>query len=49
MTVYDCAVKDRAGKEVSLYSYEGKVLLIVNRYGPDKKSQAFEPDIKGLL
>ena len=29
-TVYDFTVKDRAGKEVSLKEYEGKVLLIVN-------------------
>lgn len=30
MSVYDFSVKDRAGKEVSLSSYKGKVLLIVN-------------------
>ena len=29
-TVYDFTVKDRAGNEVSLKDYEGKVLLIVN-------------------
>ena len=29
-TVYDFNVKDRAGNEVSLKDYEGKVLLIVN-------------------
>ena len=29
-TVYDFAVKDRNGKEVSLSEYKGKVLLIVN-------------------
>ena len=29
-TVYNFTVKDRAGKEVSLKEYEGKVLLIVN-------------------
>ncbi len=29
-TVYDFAVKDRTGKEVSLSEYKGKVLLIVN-------------------
>ncbi len=29
-TVYDFMVKDRAGNEVSLKDYEGKVLLIVN-------------------
>ena len=29
-TVYDFTVKDRAGNEVSLSEYEGKVLLIVN-------------------
>lgn len=29
-TVYDFTVKDRAGKEVCLKEYEGKVLLIVN-------------------
>jgi glutathione peroxidase len=30
MTVYDFTVKDRAGNEVSLKDYQGKVLLIVN-------------------
>ena len=29
-TVYDFSVKDRAGNDVSLSEYEGKVLLIVN-------------------
>lgn len=29
-TVYDFTVKDRAGNDVSLKDYEGKVLLIVN-------------------
>lgn len=29
-TVYDFAVKDRMGKDVSLADYKGKVLLIVN-------------------
>jgi glutathione peroxidase len=29
-TVYDFTVKDRAGQDVSLKDYEGKVLLIVN-------------------
>ena len=29
-TVYDFIVKDRAGNDVSLSEYEGKVLLIVN-------------------
>lgn len=29
-TVYDCTVKDRAGNDVSLSEYQGKVLLIVN-------------------
>ena len=29
-TVYDFTVKDRAGSDVSLRDYEGKVLLIVN-------------------
>lgn len=29
-TVYDFTVKDRAGNDVSLMDYEGKVLLIVN-------------------
>ena len=29
-TVYDFTVKDRAGKDVSLSEYRGKVLLIVN-------------------
>ena len=29
-TVYDFAVKDRNGKDVSLSEYKGKVLLIVN-------------------
>ena len=29
-TIYDFNVKDRAGNEVSLKDYEGKVLLIVN-------------------
>ncbi|MBR5113761.1 MAG: glutathione peroxidase [Oscillospiraceae bacterium] len=29
-TVYDFTVRDRAGKEVSLSEYRGKVLLIVN-------------------
>ena len=29
-TVYDFTVKDRAGNDVSLKNYEGKVLLIVN-------------------
>ena len=29
-TVYDFAVKDREGKEVSLGEYKGKVLLVVN-------------------
>lgn len=29
-TVYDFTVKDRAGSDVSLKDYEGKVLLIVN-------------------
>ena len=28
--VYDFIVKDRAGNEVSLADYKGKVLLIVN-------------------
>ena len=28
--VYDFIVKDRKGNDVSLKSYEGKVLLIVN-------------------
>jgi glutathione peroxidase len=30
MNVYDFQVKDRAGKDVSLSSYKGKVLLLVN-------------------
>ncbi len=30
MTIYDFAVKDRKGNEVSLKEYEGKVVLIVN-------------------
>jgi glutathione peroxidase len=30
MNVYDFTVKDRAGKEVSLSEYKGKVLLVVN-------------------
>ena len=29
-TVYDFTVKDRAGSDVSLADYKGKVLLIVN-------------------
>ena len=29
-TIYDFSVKDRKGNEVSLDSYKGKVLLIVN-------------------
>ena len=29
-TIYDFKVKDRAGQEVSLKEYEGKVLLVVN-------------------
>lgn len=30
MTIYDFTVKDRLGKEVSLETYKGKVLLVVN-------------------
>ena len=30
MNVYDFTVKDRAGNDVSLADYKGKVLLIVN-------------------
>ncbi len=30
MNIYDFTVKDRAGNDVSLKEYQGKVLLIVN-------------------
>lgn len=46
MNVYDFAVKDRSGKDISLKAYEGKILLIINsatqcgftpQYGPLEK------------
>lgn len=44
MSIYDYAVKDKAGKDVSLSDYKGKVLLIVNT----ATGCGFTPQFEGL-
>ena len=44
MAIYDCKVKDREGKDVSLKTFKGKVLIIVNT----ATGCGFTPQYKGL-
>ena len=44
MSIYDYVVKDKAGKDVSLSDYKGKVLLIVNT----ATGCGFTPQFEGL-
>lgn len=44
MSIYDYAVKDKEGKDVSLSNYKGKVLLIVNT----ATGCGFTPQFEGL-
>ena len=44
MSIYDYAVKDKEGKDVSLSDYKGKVLLIVNT----ATGCGFTPQFEGL-
>lgn len=44
MSIYDFEVKNRAGEEVSLSDYRGKVLLIVNT----ATGCGFTPQYEGL-
>lgn len=44
MSIYDYTVKDRAGNEISLKKFEGKVLLIVNT----ATGCGFTPQYEGL-
>ena len=44
MTIYECSIKDRNGKEKSLKDYKGKVLIIVNT----ATGCGFTPQYEGL-
>ncbi len=44
MPIYDCKVKNRAGEEISLAGFKGKVLLIVNT----ATGCGFTPQYEGL-
>ena len=44
MSIYDCKVKNRAGEEISLADFKGKVLLIVNT----ATGCGFTPQYEGL-
>ena len=44
MSIYDCSLKDRNGKDVSLKDYKGKVLIIVNT----ATGCGFTPQYEGL-
>ena len=44
MTIYDCSILDRSGKEISLKNYKGKVLIIVNT----ATGCGFTPQYEGL-